>query len=598
MEAKPTLESLVAEYKKACEDYADAPIGDPPVPEPDPEQVDDDRLSRIISSDRKDLRDMSERFKGILNRPPYCYGLNFHSDLELRPFLSLNPYEYKMTRVSFHRYHNLIRSPQFKRILRIAQLTHVQHAFNGANHTRGEHSMMASYFAGKIADALGLGDYEKRLVEVDGLLHDIGHPPWGHCAENLLRKDGFDHEKEGMRICEQELARHIEAHVRLEDILAMFRGDHPLAQVVSGAFGSDRIAYLLRDLELTRTLEKEPYSLFRLDPGQLISNMVLAKQDGQTVLAIKSDAIDLAADFLRLRAIAYNKIYHNPNVQIIQRFAHKVLEASGLASSGMLPGLDDPQLEDLLTHHHDERVAEMYHRRLDLGRITMTSLAMKIYTRMGTVFYREPPGEPPEFAESAGNNFFRTRGRINDEYIRGIERDKAMTVCDALKSHDALLKAEEGIAWFLNREISQSPCDYCHNNRLVDKKDLDESVKTEEGMAGYVAAQSLAPSAFCEDCEARRDLTADDIAIVIPINLHKKKPEYAPILTKDGVKNLYDLRPSQRWSIDELLYNHWAIRITVPEPLRDVAVHLMRYHFPPEWLIAASKGIYEDPGKR
>lgn len=548
-EDRPTLEGLVSEYRKACKEYAVAPIGDPPEPEPDQEPFEDegeDELLKTIPPDRQDLLGIHERIKDSINRPPYCYALNFHSDLELRPFLSLNPYEYDLTRVSFHRYHNLIRSPQFQRIARIAQLTYVQHAFKDANHTRGEHSMMTSYFAGKIAQALGLSDYETRLVEVDGLLHDIGHPPLGHCAENLLRKDGFDHEKEGMRICAQELARHIEAHVRLEDVLAMFREEHPLAQVVSGAFGADRIAYLLRDLEMTRTMEKEPYSLFRLDPDQLISNMVLAKQDGKKVLAIKSDAIDLAADFLRLRAIAYNKIYHNPNVQIIQRFAHKALEASGLASSAMSSGLDDLQLGELLENHPDKRVKDMYLRRIDRGRITMTSLAMKIYTRMSAVFYSQPQGEPVGFEESLGNNFFRLRTQINDEYVRGIEREKAQEVCEALKSHDALLKAEEGIAWFLNNHVLRSPCDFCQTNQPVGEQDLDESIKTEVGMARYIASQTLAPSLSCKGCEARRDLTADDIAIVVPINLHKKKPDYAPILASDGVKNLYDLRPSQR----------------------------------------------------
>lgn len=592
-----SLEEIVSAYRKACADYAVAEIGPAPEPDPDPEP-DDDRVDPFLASippDRRDILGMIERFKDVLNHPPYCYAINFHSDLELRPFLSLDPYDSKMTRVGFHRYHNLIRAPQFQRISRIAQLTHVQHAFHGANHTCGEHSLMVSYFAGMIAKSLDLSDYECCLVEVCGLLHDIGHPAWRHCAEDLLRKDGFDHEKEGMRICQEELVRHIEAHVRLEDILAMFREEHPLAQIVSGAFGADRIAYLLRDIELTRTMEKEPYNLFRLDPGKLISHMVLADHDGKKVLAMKSDGIDLAADFLRLRAIAYNKIYHNPNVQIIQRFAHKVLDASGLASQDTLRCLDDLQLADLLLSHPDKRVSQMCQRRLDLGRITMTSLAYKIFTRVGRVFYHEPSGEPADFIESLGNGFFRPRSRINDEYIRGVEREDALVACDALRSSAALLKAEEGVAWFLNRYLQTSQCGHCPSSKRVDAKGLDESCKTDDGMAGYIASQTLDPGLSCDGCEARRDLTADDIAIVVPVNLHKKKPEYAPISTSAGVKNLYDLRPSQRWSIDELLYNHWAIRVTVPESVRESAVYLMKFRFGPDWLVAASQGVFKDP---
>ncbi|OYT63327.1 hypothetical protein B6U74_07010 [Candidatus Bathyarchaeota archaeon ex4484_205] len=42
------------------------------------------------------------------------------------------------------------------------------------------------HLAGRVSESLGLGEDEKKLLRISGLLHDIGHMPLSHALEDLL----------------------------------------------------------------------------------------------------------------------------------------------------------------------------------------------------------------------------------------------------------------------------------------------------------------------------------------------------------------------------------------------------------------------------
>lgn len=64
--------------------------------------------------------------------------------------------------------------------------------------TRLTHTLEVSQIAGAICVALGLNDDLARAI---ALAHDLGHPPFGHSGEDVLREfAGFNHNAHGLRI--------------------------------------------------------------------------------------------------------------------------------------------------------------------------------------------------------------------------------------------------------------------------------------------------------------------------------------------------------------------------------------------------------------
>ncbi|MDD9826435.1 MAG: HD domain-containing protein [Thaumarchaeota archaeon] len=79
-------------------------------------------------------------------------------------------------------------TPAFLRLQRIRQLSHTYIVYPSAVHTRLEHSIGTMHVAGRMCDALGITDNNKRLVRISALLHDIGHGPFSHLFEHVMKK--------------------------------------------------------------------------------------------------------------------------------------------------------------------------------------------------------------------------------------------------------------------------------------------------------------------------------------------------------------------------------------------------------------------------
>jgi dGTPase len=97
---------------------------------------------------------------------------------------------------------------------RLAGKTQVfTHRYSDHFRSRLTHTMEVAQIARTVAAALGLND---ALAESLALVHDIGHPPFGHAGERALdealREHGlrFDHNLHALRIVEHFESRHIE----------------------------------------------------------------------------------------------------------------------------------------------------------------------------------------------------------------------------------------------------------------------------------------------------------------------------------------------------------------------------------------------------
>jgi uncharacterized protein len=169
----------------------------------------------------------------------------------------------------------LIRSRPFQRLRFIHQLGFTFLVFPGAEHSRFSHALGAMHLAGRVYDALcgkvpgllpaGPRAAERRQVRAAALLHDLGHAPFSHSAEELF-EDSIDHEEMTRRLIggaeiEDAFARHGDG-VTAADVLRLLgggrsplppgaggtaAGERLLAQVVSGELDVDKMDYLLRD---------------------------------------------------------------------------------------------------------------------------------------------------------------------------------------------------------------------------------------------------------------------------------------------------------------------------------------------------------------
>jgi HD superfamily phosphohydrolase len=159
----------------------------------------------------------------------------------------------------------LIDSRPVQRLRFIHQLGFTFLVFPGAEHTRFGHVAGAMHLAGRVYDALctkaegllpaGARSPERRLARAAALLHDLGHAPFSHSAEDLF-EGGIDHEEMTRRLLHMDeieavFHRHGDG-ITPADVERLLAGggsatERLLSKIVSGELDVDKMDYLLRD---------------------------------------------------------------------------------------------------------------------------------------------------------------------------------------------------------------------------------------------------------------------------------------------------------------------------------------------------------------
>ncbi|MFC6754900.1 HD domain-containing protein, partial [Halorubrum tibetense] len=220
---------------------------------------------------------------------------------------------------------DLIDTPAFQRLRHIKQLSTVRLVYPSANHTRFEHSLGVYHLARQALDGLGLDDETAAHVRAAALLHDVGHGPYGHQTEGIIRRrTGKDHDEVEWLLtdADRELCTVLERHgLDPERVAALVAGDGGVGQLVSGELDVDRMDYLVRDAHHTGV----PYGT--VDTGRLVNELRLV-DDGRergaddAALVLAEGNVATAESLLVARSLMNAVVYRHH----VSRVAGAMLE--------------------------------------------------------------------------------------------------------------------------------------------------------------------------------------------------------------------------------------------------------------------------------
>ena len=225
----------------------------------------------------------------------------------------------------------LVDSRPVQRLRHIHQLGLTFMVFPGAEHSRFSHALGTMELAGRVYDALSARSEEsaatrgllppgpdslpRRLVRAAALIHDVGHAPFSHSAEELF-EGGIDHEEMSRRLlAHPEMAGPFEEHgrgVTAERVGAVLAGtgegvDALLSQIVSGELDVDKMDYLLRD-SLYCGVRYGSYDLDRLLDTIL---PIEVPETGRLVLGVEEGGVHALEALVLARYYMFTQVYFN-----------------------------------------------------------------------------------------------------------------------------------------------------------------------------------------------------------------------------------------------------------------------------------------------
>jgi len=233
---------------------------------------------------------------------------------------------------------DIIESPEIQRLYDIKQLGFAHLVFPGAHHTRLEHSLGTYFMARKAAEKLELPTEEKELIACAAILHDIGHGPFSHTLESLLRESlNVDHvdlteklifgehaifdsdEKEIIDTISvfEILNKHNIDYKEIGDIISGKRSDRPyLSQLLNSSIDVDQLDYLVRDSYYTGVA----YGM--IDIERFIQTLTTCNN----TLAVSKKGVGVVENILMARTLMYSSVYFHKTVRIAELMLSKAIE--------------------------------------------------------------------------------------------------------------------------------------------------------------------------------------------------------------------------------------------------------------------------------
>jgi len=223
----------------------------------------------------------------------------------------------------------LLDTPLVQRLRHIKQLSTVRLVYPAANHTRFEHSLGVYHLADRALDRLSVPADAATAVRAAALLHDVGHGPYGHQTEPVIRRRLDRHHDDVADLIGTGPAADVLTDYGLDPdrIAALVAGEGRLGQLVAGDLDVDRMDYLVRDAHHTGV----PYGT--IDHGRVIRALRFIDGD----LALAAGNVPTAESVLVARALMNATVYRHHVSRIagtmLERGVERLLDTGAVAEA-------------------------------------------------------------------------------------------------------------------------------------------------------------------------------------------------------------------------------------------------------------------------
>jgi len=246
---------------------------------------------------------------------------------------------------------------RFRRLGSVKQNGFTYLRYPRSTHTRAEHSFGVLYWASLMHKRLVKDMEGLAAVRLAALVHDVGHGPFSHAMEILLRRNpSWSPDVDIFHVERGELVRsgwrpargHEDftlEYVGTElseiapdlapDVFRVISGEAGiLSSILSSDVDADRMDYLIRDAHYSGIpFGRDLGTLFR---SVVERSMYAGKKAGRDWIVVKGDAIRGIEIILAARFAAYRTLYHDP----LSRTAESLLIA---ALEQALEDIDEPR---------------------------------------------------------------------------------------------------------------------------------------------------------------------------------------------------------------------------------------------------------------
>ena len=209
--------------------------------------------------------------------------------------------------------------------------------YPGSVHTRFEHSLGVMHVAARMFSEIRMRspellrelgyeraglDRQHALIRITALIHDVGHAPFSHAAEELMEGEEGDvsHERYSAGIVKHLLREVIEDHpvntanyrIRAEEVTALLAGEPPPGhqellwrELISGQLDADRADYLLRDA-FHAGVEYGRYDLERM---LVCLRLAIDPETDSPRIAMNAGGWHVAEAFIIARYMMFTQVY-------------------------------------------------------------------------------------------------------------------------------------------------------------------------------------------------------------------------------------------------------------------------------------------------